>query len=48
MSRCYQSLGYRGLRWHDYVVMGTVLPLLMLLSAIAIGVTCWRTRRSCP
>ena len=48
MSRCYPSLGYRGLRWHNYLTMGFMLPLLILLSAIAIAATCWRTRKSCP
>jgi cell division protein FtsL len=47
MTRIHQYLGYRGLRWHDYVVMGVVLPVLILLSAIAITVTCWRTRKLC-
>jgi hypothetical protein len=47
MSRLQQSLGYRGLRWHDYLVMGMLLPLLLLLSAIAIVATYWRTT-SCP
>lgn len=47
MSRWHQFLGYRGLRWYDYVVLGAVLPFLILLSAIAIAATCWRTRKSC-
>ena len=48
MTHWYQCLGYRGLRWHDYVVMGVVLPVLILLSAVAIAVTYWRTNKSCP
>lgn len=47
MTRIHQCLGYRGLRWHDYLAMGVLLPLLILLSAVAIAAACWRTRKPC-
>ena len=47
MTHWYPYLGYRGLRWHDYVVMGVMLPVLILFSAVAIAAL-WRTNKSCP